>query len=82
MSQWGGLAESVRGTAGLPSEVTLEVHGFSPDLDVEEIEEGLRKQRVETCIGCGWWVDSIELDADGFCADEMEDERWATTNGM
>ena len=72
MSQWSGLAESVRGTAGLPSEATLEHHGFSPDLDVEAIEEGLRKQRVETCIGCGWWFDSIELDADGFCEDDQE----------
>ncbi len=73
MSHWNGLAESVRGTAGLPSEATLEFHGFSPELDVEKIEEGLRQERVETCIGCGWWFDSIELDADGFCIDETED---------
>ncbi len=74
MGQWKELAESVRGTAGLPSEATLESHGFSPELDVEEIEEGLRNQRVETCIGCGWWFDSIELDADGFCEDESTED--------
>ncbi len=71
--RWGALAESVRGTAGLPSEATLEAHEFSPDLDVEEIEEGLRKQRVETCPGCGWWFDSVMLDTDGFCEDDQND---------
>ena len=70
--RWRALAESVRGTAGLPSEAKLEYHGFSLDLDVEEIEEGLRQQRVETCPGCGWWFDSVMLDVDGFCEDDRE----------
>ena len=74
MSDWRGLAEATRGTAGLPTESVLETHGFDPNLDVDAIEEGLRTQRVETCIGCGWWFDSVALDTDGFCEDEGDTE--------
>jgi hypothetical protein len=36
------------------------------DVDDEDVEEILADFNVETCPGCGWWVDSGELaDEDG-----------------
>ncbi len=44
------------------------------DYEVEEVEEALLDLNIELCRGCGWWMESCELEDDddeicGYCHD-------------
>lgn len=50
-------------------------------IEIEDVEEVLLDHNVETCPGCGWWVDSSEMmEAEhgdmvcSDCADPEEDD--------
>ena len=61
------MARYAVGTADGPGELAERF-----DVDEDDVEEILADLNVETCPGCGWWVESGEL------ADENGDEQHCT----
>lgn len=64
------LAHHLEGTC-MTLEVAVEHLGLDPEVDWED---EMLSANLETCLGCGWWMESNELvhedDEDtGYCGD-------------
>lgn len=70
MADWHEIGETVLGTA-----MNLPQIAERFDVDEDDIEGNLSEiAGIETCAGCGYWVEGSSLDEGEYCEDCHEDE--------